>query len=240
MRAIVIANGADNDGGVVGQLLSAQGYEIKQLSRDDDSDWPEYNPGDLVVSLGSDWSVYWPEIASFVEREVNFLRRAHDEGVPILGICFGAQMLAHCLGGRVEKAPVAEIGWCPVVWEPNIGNNQQENERFQHFEPLFAENLWFQWHYDRFIAPPRATVWATNATGTQTFSLQKSFGVQFHPEVTPAIVARWASGPGADELLRVGVDREELIADTEYHFADSSLRTGLLVEWFHAQAHNEQ
>ena len=237
MRAIVIANGADNDGGVISQLLSARGYEIQQRARDDESDWPDDAPFDLVVSLGSDWSVYWPEIAHFVEREARFLRCAHDAGVPVLGICFGAQMLAHCLGGRVEKAPQAEIGWFPVVWEPEINEKNVGNE---HFQPLFARNLWFQWHYDRFIPPAGSTVWATSSVGVQTFSLQKSLGVQFHPEVTPAIVARWASGPGADELLRAGVKREALIAETESSYTDSTLRAELLFDWFHAQAHNEE
>lgn len=237
MRAIVIANGADNDGGVVGQLLSVRGYEIQQLARDNESDWPDDGPFDLVVSLGSDWSLYWPEVTHFVEREAHFLRSAHEVGVPVLGICFGAQMLAHCLGGRVEKAPQAEIGWFPVTWEPEIDENNVRNE---HFRPLFAQNLWFQWHYDRFIPPPGSTVWATNSVGVQTFSLQKSLGVQFHPEVTPAIVARWASGSGADELLRANLKREELIAETESRYAESSLRAELLIEWFLAQAHNEQ
>jgi GMP synthase-like glutamine amidotransferase len=237
VRAIVIANGADNDGGVVGQLLSSHGYEIQQLSRDEEGDWPTgHESGDLVLSLGSDWSVYWPEIARFVDREAAFLRQAHDLGTPILGICFGAQMLAHCLGGRVEKAPQPEVGWFPVVWELPKGNIHADIERFR---PLFSQNSWFQWHYDRFIAPAGADIWATSPAGTQTFSLQKSVGVQFHPEVTPAIVTRWASGAGADELLRIGINPASLIAETEVHFADSSGRAALLVEWFHAQVHKQ-
>ena len=237
MRAIVIANGADNDAGVVGQLLSSQGYEIQQLSRDDDREW-QISPAsdDVVLSLGSDWSVYWPEITRFVDREAHFLGHTHNLGIPILGICFGAQMLAHCLGGRVERAPQAEVGWFPVTWEPLKVKKWAENE---HFGPLFSQNPWFQWHYDRFIAPEGADIWATSPAGVQTFSLQKSVGIQFHPEVTPAIVARWASGGGADELLRIGVHPAALIEQTEAHLDASSARAALLMEWFNAQVHKE-
>ena len=57
--------------------------------------------------------------------------------------------------------------------------------------------------------------------------------------MTPAIVTRWASGAGADELLRIGINPASLIAETEVHFADSSGRAALLVEWFHAQVHKQ-
>jgi GMP synthase-like glutamine amidotransferase len=109
----------------------------------------------------------------WIAREVAFLRAAHDAGVPVLGICFGAQALAAALGGAVARAPGREIGWVHVDGPPPFGGR------------------WFSWHEDAFKAPPGATVLGANRQGTQAFTLGHSVGVQFHPEVDEAIVADW-------------------------------------------------
>ena len=131
-------------------------------------------------------------------------------------------MLAHALGGRVERAAEPEIGWFSVTADPD------------HAE-LFGQNPWFQWHYDRFSPPAEARELATGAQGSQAFAAGRSLGLQFHPEVTPAIVERWSSGAGADELARLGLDPAALRGATVSHEHVSRTAARRLVDWFDAR-----
>jgi GMP synthase-like glutamine amidotransferase len=115
----------------------------------------------------------------WIAAELRFLRAAHDAGVPVLGICFGGQALAAALGGTVGAAPAVEIGWIEVEGGDGYGGR------------------WFTWHEDVFTLPPGAQELARAASGPQAFAVGPSVGLQFHPEVTPAIVDDWLDGDGA-------------------------------------------
>jgi GMP synthase-like glutamine amidotransferase len=139
--------------------------------------WPDPREVDAVVALGSDRSVH-ASPDTWIAAQVEFLRAAHDAGVGILGICFGGQALAAALGGTVSAAPRTEIGWIDVEGEPGYGGR------------------WFTWHEDVFSLPPGAQELARAASGPQAFAVGTSIGLQFHPEVTPAIVDGWLDGDG--------------------------------------------
>ena len=225
VRAVLIANGGDNDGGVVAERFRELGWTFELWAREDAPSWPEF-PTDvgLVLSLGSDWSVYWDDIATNVAAEDALLRAAHGRGVPIFGICFGGQMLAHALGGSVERSPEPEIGWFSVDFDEKLA--------------LFKQEVWFQWHYDRFTPPQDAEELGVGAQGSQAFLIGASLGLQFHPEVTSEIVGRWTTGGGAAELSRVGVDAAQLVADTTAHAHMSRDAGRRLVDWFVAHVMN--
>lgn len=219
MRALLIANAGDNDGGVVGERVREHGGTFEHWAREDAANWPTLpSDVDLVVSLGSDWSVYWDHVAGFVAAEADLLRTAHGAGVPILGICFGGQMLAHALGGTVERAKQPEIGWFSLKTGPEWA--------------FIEQNVWFQWHYDRFVAPAESHVLADGEQGCQAFSVGRSLGLQFHPEVTPEIVARWSSGQGSVELDALGMSAVDLARDTAAHSHMSREGGRWLVDWF--------
>jgi GMP synthase-like glutamine amidotransferase len=231
MRAILIANKGDGDGGHVVAYFQKMGYSFTQLTREESDQWPLLGEDvQLVVSLGSDWSVYWTEVAHHVHRESELLKSAHQAGIPLFGVCFGAQILAFALGGEVIAAHHPEIGWFSVDWEPN----------FTQKIPDFAQKQWFQWHYDMFIPPAEAQIWAKSSAGVQAFQCGRSFGVQFHPEVTPEVVQRWsrvgtASGPV--ELQQVGIDPEALLVETTRRANTYASQTEVLLEYFVAQMH---
>jgi GMP synthase-like glutamine amidotransferase len=220
VRAIVIANHADADGGAVTERLGEVGWSFEVWSREEAPGWPDLPPDvGLVVPLGSDWSVYWEDISAHVAAEAHLLRTAHNRGTPIFGICFGGQMLAHALGGHVERAQESEIGWFLVDSDPEM--------------PTFwTQTPWFQWHYDRFVPPTGAIELARGAQGSQAFVIGRSLGLQFHPEITPAIVERWSSGAGSGELARLGLDPAALLAETFSHEHVSRESARRLVDWF--------
>ena len=196
--ALVLANRDDADPGLVGQALIERGYHLTTLAREDDAEgWsrsPVRRDVDLVVVLGSEWSVYSDAVQDRVQREQAFVTGAVDAGVPVLAICFGAQLLAAALGGEVAPAGRTELGWLEVQpVELGVDRDGRDRRRMA-IEP----GPWFQFHGDTFTVPPGATELARSDVGTQAFSAGSALGVQFHPEVTPEHRrALGRVGPGA-------------------------------------------
>jgi GMP synthase-like glutamine amidotransferase len=203
MRAYVIGNEGDDDAGYIGERAAERGFALTSLIREQSGEWPSLAGIDLIISLGSEWSVYWDHVQPSVDAEISMLAEAHRRGVPIIGLCFGSQLLARMLGAAVEKAPVAEVGWFTV--QPTPAGD----------EGLIDPGPWFEWHYDRWALPEGAELLAANDLANQAFRLGRTFATQFHPEVTPEIVSFWAhSAGGVAELARLGIDRDELMAET--------------------------
>ncbi len=217
MRALLIANGADADPGFVGQRLREHGYSFDECHREHPGDWPSLDGHDLVLLLGSEWSVYWPEVADSVKAEVAVLHEAADRGVPVFGICFGNQVMAHAFGGSVFKAEISEIGWQDV--ETDVPD-------------VIPAGPWMEWHYDVVSVPPQATELARTASGPQAWHLGRMFCTQFHPETTETMIRRWATGFGEQELLRIGSSPDELLARTRDAVALSRPNAERLVDWF--------
>ena len=215
MRALVIQHGEDGPGGHVTDWLSAHDALVDVFRIDVDGG--ERNPGDydLVVSLGSERAAY-DDTVPWVPRELRILAAATDADVPVLGICFGGQLLARALGAEAMRAERVEIGWVPIrTLEPS----------------LVGEGPWLQWHYDTFSLPAGATLLADSPAGPQAYTAGRSLGVQFHPEVTAEIVANWISQDGA-ALRRQGLDPARLLAETRERDAENRARAVRLMDVF--------
>ena len=224
VRAALIGNREDTDPGLIGHALRRRGYSFTELARELPTDW-DIRPTDvdLVVSLGSSWSTYWPEFEAETSAERDFLLAAHGAGVPVLGVCFGAQQLATALGGSVSRLHKHEIGWHEVSPVPEAGSAESA-------EVLAGQ--WFQWHYDGFQVPSGATTLAHSPVSPQAFRMGRTLAVQFHPEATESIVRHWSSGDGAGELVAAAIEREPLLERTRSMMDDVRLRTDTLVDWF--------
>lgn len=223
MRAALIANVDDADPGFVGRSLRRRGFSFVEFLREQWETWPTLEGIDLVVAMGSSWSVYWDHVAGPISAEQSILRSAHDAGIPVLGICFGAQQLATVLGGTVTNAQSPEIGWFCVENIPETA----------HLAPKsLTEGRWMQWHYDKFSVPSGATVLADSPVGPQAIVCGASLGLQFHPEATESIVRQWSSGEGADELAKQGIEAGDLLRETSDTVVDAERRCDELVAWF--------
>jgi GMP synthase-like glutamine amidotransferase len=213
LRAVILQHEDPTPPGHVTEWLDQHGaeQEVFRIDLEDrELDPTEY---DLIVSLGSEFAAF-DESHAFVSREYWLMRRAVDADVPILGLCFGGQMLARVLGGEVYRGTDAEIGWLPVrTTDPD----------------LVPEGPWFQWHFDVIEAPPGSTVVADTDLGTQAFVAGRSLGLQFHPEVTPEIMEEWVRAY-PHELEAEGVDPEALLQETNRRAQESKRTSWQLLE----------
>jgi GMP synthase-like glutamine amidotransferase len=167
--------------------------------------------------LGSEWSVYWPQVADSVASEAALIREAQSRGVPQFGICFGNQTMAYALGGTVERARTPEIGWYDIVSD---------------VPEAIASGPWMQWHYDVVTVPPGADELARSDVGPQAWRMGRSFCTQFHPEATESMLARWTGGAGGDELVKFGSSIEALMDDTRRNVVVSREHAEHLVDWY--------
>ena len=216
MRFCFLSNRAESDIGLLDESLSGLG-EFLFAYREDPFSWRNIENVDLFVHLGSSWSVYWASVQTQVDSEVSLMRRSIERGVPVLGICFGAQMLSHACGGVVERGKKTEIGWHDVV-APEVDS--------------VLAGRWMQWHYDSFTAPRGFDVLAINEAGVQAIRRGRSFGVQFHPEANEPIVSKWMSGEGAAELAAAGIAPSLLLDETRLGVERTSVATPKLMDWF--------
>jgi len=197
--------------------LAELGFSFERNDREYPREWKPLAGVDLVLLLGSEWSVYWESNEKEVAAEVDLVRSAVARGVPIFAICFGAQLISHAFGGSVTRATRPELGWHPVS---------------STLHPDLMQHSWLQWHYDIFSVPANLTAVANNDVGPQAMLGKRVFATQFHPEVTTEIISRWSSGAGTTELHKHGIDPKGLVESSVEHVDRTAPITARLVDWF--------
>jgi len=227
MRVLFVKQDHASPSGFVGSAFTDLGYDVSEFtvvpeSRYDSPDvtavFPDPGGYDAIVFFGSAWSVYDEDtVGSWIGEEIAVARSAMDLGVPVLGICFGGQMLAAAVGGSVSRAPAPEIGWSMV--DTSIPG-------------LIDAGPWFQWHFDRFTVPAGVPVLARSALADQAFRVGRTLGLQFHPELTSAVLECWLDNGGAGQLAASGVDAGALLQQTRSLESVSALRAHELVRRF--------
>ena len=182
--------------------------------------FPDPTAFDVIVPMGSPWGA-WDDaaIGEWLLPELEWLKQADAVGVPVLGICFGGQLLARAHGGSVGRAPDCEIGWTSL-WSDD--------------ESLIPPGPWFSFHYDRWELPPGAHEIARTSRASQAFTLRKNLALQFHPELTADMLAGWCGSPGGGRelIIKDGQDPEVLLAFTRAEEAKSRSRAHALVDSF--------
>ena len=167
------------------------------------TDLPDPSGFDAVAVLGSAEGA-WDDGVTWLADEIAMLTAAIAAGTPVLGICFGGQLLARVLGGRaLPAAGLKENGWRTITSED---------------PEIVAEGPWMEFHFDTFTAPPTSEVLARSERCDQAFRQDRHLGVQFHPEITPAEfetwVARWTGTSIEDSFDELDISTEGLRAET--------------------------
>ena len=188
LKALIVQHEEPTPAGLLGEWLQRRNAEVDVLRIDLEEPVPDAGRYDLIALLGSELPAF-DDSVPFIPRESELIRDAMAAGVPMLGLCFGGQLMARALGGRSFRAARSEVGWF----------------RVQSKDPdLIPGGPWFEWHHDSFTVPPGARLIAETEVGPQAFVIGRSLGLQFHPEVTPEIVEGWVrayrDGPHDDTL----------------------------------------
>ncbi|MDQ6721474.1 MAG: aminotransferase [Candidatus Dormibacteraeota bacterium] len=214
-RTLILQHEEPTPPGLMTDWLAEQSADVETLRIDEVEPTAHAREYDLIVSLGSEFAAFDDSIL-FVPREVRLYEEAIEAGTPILGLCFGGQMLARVLGSRLFRSEQAEIGWLPVrTYDPE----------------LVSTGPWFQWHFDSFTPPPGSKLVAETDAAPQAFVAGRSMGLQFHPEVTPEIMDDWVRAY-PHELEAEGVDPQGLLDETRRRAAQSRQTTWLLLNSF--------
>ncbi len=136
-----------------------------------------------LVFLGSPASVNDP--LPWIAEEVALIRFASQTRVPILGICFGGQLISKALGGEVNSAPMMQIGW------HRIRLNEHAKDLFASSD-LLDSFYAFEWHGDSFSLPDGALpLFNGGCIKNQGFLYKNCLALQFHPEITKSMVHEW-------------------------------------------------
>ena len=215
--ALVLEHEADAPVGLLGDWAAQRGIALEILGTEGALPDPGGRP--FVVSLGSEASAF-DDAVPWLAAERAVLDRAVDGAVPVLGICFGGQHLARTLGATVQPAPRPEVGWLEV--ETLAAD-------------LVSPGRWLQWHRDAFTLPPGAELLARSAVCVQAFRHGPHLGVQFHPEVTPAIALGWARDY-PESMARAGTDLATVRAHGEAYADGARVRAFALFDAFLASA----
>jgi len=186
---LVIEHEPDAPPALLGDAASAAGVELRVVRAGEGEPVPaSLGETDGLVVLGGAMGVAdvaaWPHLG----ETMALIRAASARSAPVLGICLGAQLAAHALGGRAYPgAHGLEIGWVEVELTP-AGRADPVLGALP--EPVEA----FHWHRDTFDLPPGAALLARgNPYANKAFRLGSVVGVQFHPEVDGPTIAGWYS-----------------------------------------------
>ena len=178
--------------GTFDPLLKAAGFRIRYVNF---GRQPQFKPtlegySGLVV-LGGPMNVDQTQAFPHLETEMTVIRTAVTRGIPVLGICLGAQLIAAALGARVTRNPVREIGWFDV----SPTSEGKTDPLFRHFPE--SQKI-FQWHGYTFGIPQGAVHLAeSEACRNQAFRYGENvYGLQFHLEVDGPLIERWLKTPG--------------------------------------------
>ena len=203
---LIVLHQEHSTSGRVGYALKNLGYELDvRRPRFGDALPATMHEHAAAVIFGGPMSANDGD--DFIRREIDWIAVPLRDDKPFLGICLGAQMCARALGGRVFLHPDghAEIGYYPI--RPTAAG-------------LALVDRWpeqvYQWHREGFDLPDEAELLAEGETfEVQAFRYKRAYALQFHPDVTHAMMHRWTTRgdvrlqmPGAKPRAAHFADRE--------------------------------
>jgi len=189
---------------LIGEVLEHAGHRLTTVHLDQGEQLPStYHDIDGILIMGGPQSAN--DASDYIKAELTWIEGAIKQGIPMLGLCLGAQLMAKAAGAEVFPSPVRELGWFPIY-------HTIETES----DPLFGQMpdglAVFQWHGESFSLTDHMTPVAMHPdVPAQAFRLGKAqYGMQFHIEVSEGIVESWITF-GASESAHLGAEGISLL-----------------------------
>jgi GMP synthase (glutamine-hydrolysing) len=186
VRVLVFQHQALVGPGYLADAFEGRGARLEVVRADVGEPVPDVATADALMVLGGTMSVYQEAEHPWLAAEDRAIKKAVERGLPVLGVCLGGQMLAKALGAPVHLGGAPEVGVMPIELTPE-----------GRADPLFAglgdAPEFVSWHDDTFEVPAGAVRLAgTVGCPNHAFRFgEHAYGLQFHPEVSPAMLASW-------------------------------------------------
>ncbi len=190
MNVLIIKNVTVEGPGTIADHFTVADIPASVVDLERGDPLPEPGPYSHIVVMGGPMAVYEMDRTPYLHDEARLIEQAIKADKRVLGVCLGAQMLAHVLGGRVYPGGQKEIGWYEValtdegIADPCMAELRSGGSRSAQV---------FQWHGDTFDLPQGAVRLASSELyPNQAFRYGKGvYALQFHIEVNPGIVSGW-------------------------------------------------
>ena len=211
MKPVLLIGHDENETfGVAPTALSASGVEVLEHRSGFDRSLPLVDDVAGILLFGGSMNVDMTDTFPFLAEERSYVRKAVDTGIPYLGICLGAQMLARAMDRMVYPAGVREIGFNVLHPTPEAAD-----------DPLLSVfrdgDRVFHWHEDTFELPEGATLLATgDQVRVQAFRFgELAWGMQFHFEVDRSEMEQWFRSAGEDVVKAWGSTTVNLLEEAD-------------------------
>ena len=200
MRVLAVTHSDSDPSQVFGRVVRERGHELHEGAFATNAFPDDPDRYGAILVFGGTMHTHQDDLHPWLRNEKEYVREALERGVPVFGVCLGAQLLADAAGAEVKKLIVPEIGWYDV----ELTHEAAGDAVFGALPKRFPS---FQWHSYTFDLPDGAVALARNETCLQAFRLDGSWAVQFHPEVEAEVLDTWIANYDTNEdAQRLGRD----------------------------------
>ena len=201
LSVLVFQHEPDDGPGYLGEALIRRGARLTTVRLDKGESVPDAAPYNMLLVMGGGMNVYQEDKHPWLIEETQAIREAVEAGKAVLGICLGGQLLAKALGAQVHLGAATEIGLTPITLT-------EAGEADPLFEGLSQVEA-VEWHDDTFDIPTGAVALArSEGCAHQAFRFgRQAYGLQFHPEVSPGMLAKWIKGASETSIDRSSFQR---------------------------------
>jgi GMP synthase-like glutamine amidotransferase len=207
MDVLVIMHHPDEGPGTIGGFLDEAGaHQVVVRLFAGDALPEDLGAFGAILSMGGPMNVYEEDKYPWLAAEDRLLKQAAAQDIPTLGVCLGSQLIAKALGAAVTRADAEEVGWFSVDLTP-------EGSADPLLAGLGPSLEVFQWHGDTFALPAGGRLVAKgDLVPHQAYGHGRLYGLQFHVEVTPAILSNWfKDDPRLEGMLEYADRRQEAL-----------------------------
>lgn len=195
MRLLVLQHIACEPPGAYEDELRARGGELVRVMVDRGEPIPALDGLDGIIAMGGPMGAYEDDRLPWLAREKRLIAQAVAGGIPVWGVCLGAQLLAASLGAQVAPGPEPEVGVLPVYRTDHAAADPVFCVLPESFPAL-------QWHSDTFALPADAVLLArSDAYEHQAFVVGTAYGLQFHIEIGMDLASEWGEVPAYAQSL---------------------------------------